>query len=177
MRLRIIHYQPKEFSMVLSPPIFDIGEIKHGWAEMTIRHGEREHGDTISFLTDVPGWFLKTVVQIASRSTKRAYCEWEHEPGISTVIIEARDDWPLVELRIEGDEDIREGGFPFGIDDLVQLRAIIDIRDLARDVVSAFDRVLDRYGAEGYEQRWDAFPFPTKALEALRTWLAREEGH
>jgi hypothetical protein len=82
----------------------------------------------------------------------------------------------MVELRIEGDEDIREGGAPFGIDDLVQLRAIVDVRDLARDTIAAFDRVLERYGVEGYEQRWMLFPFPTEALESLRSWLAREEG-
>jgi hypothetical protein len=157
--------------MTSPEPIFEVGEIEHGWAEVTIRHGTKLFASEISYVNDGLGEFVTAVGLVATGALPGAECRWEHEPDVTSIFVRSCGAWPYVELRVGYDGILR--GPDFVSDFTTQVRALVDIQDLARDTIAAFNRLLATYGPDGYEERW-SYPFPYTWLNAMSERLQEE---
>lgn len=158
--------------MALYDAIIEFGEIEFGWAEITVRHGDSDLRAVVSYVSDGLAEFITAVEQVATGRLSGAECRWWHEPGVWNVFVRARDTYPEVELTIIDPSDSswvsvgQTGPIP-------AFRAVLDLRDLVRDVVSEYRALLDTYGAAGYELRW-SYAFPHAQVDALSDWLDQE---
>jgi hypothetical protein len=140
---------------------------------VVIRAGDREYGATVSDLSDGLGEFVTAVEQVLGGSFAGAECRWEHEPQVTSVLVRRCGGGSgAVELLIGIHDD------PAWIDAAVpefapQFWAIVDVGDLARATVAAFELVRETYGAEGYAERW-GYPFPRARLDAIAERVRRE---
>jgi hypothetical protein len=154
-----------------SAPIFAITKIERGVADVVVRSGEQECACSISSHSDGLSMFIAAVAHVAWGMLVGAECRWEHDPFVSSVWLRARDD-RRAELRLELDRT--EWGAPDVPKFEETFRAVVGLRDLARDVGAAFARVHASYGAAGYEARW-SYSFPQERLDALAAWHAGVE--
>lgn len=154
-------------------PIVEIERIQHRWADVVIRADDREYGVTVSHLSDGLGEFVAAVEQIHGGALAGAECRWEHEPQVTSILVRrCGGGASTVEVLVGIHDD------PVWIDDAVpefstKFRAVVDVGDLARATVAAFDRMWETYGATGYAEHW-GHPFPRARLDAIAEHIRRE---
>lgn len=135
---------------------FDLTGI--GWSECKIRVGESRAHVTASYISDAPGDFLSAVIAIVRGDPSATITFW-NEPGRYRWTLE-RISSKWVRIEILGPPDKH-----------VVYHADCLLRDFAVEVVSAFDRLRQKYGEAGYLAKWIRSKFPTERLEELRGLL------
>ena len=135
---------------------FDLTGI--GWSECKIRVGGSRAHVTASYISDAPRDFLSAVIAIVRGDPSATITFW-NEPGRYRWTLERiSSKWVRIEIL----------GLP---DKHVVYHADCLLRDFAVEVVSAFDRLRQKYGEAGYLAKWIRDKFPTERLEELRGLL------
>ncbi len=129
-----------------------------GWLECRIQVGESRANVTASYISDAPGDFLTAVMAIVRGNPSATITFWD-EPGSYHWILE-RITSERVRIQILG----FPGKYALFYDECL-------LRDFAVEVVSAFDRLRQKYGEAGYLAKWIRSKFPTERLEELRGLL------
>ena len=118
---------------------FDLTGI--GWLECRIRVGGSRTNVTASYISDAPGDFLGAVIAIVRGDPSATVTFW-NEPGRYRWTLERiSSKWVRIEIL----------GLP---DKHVVYHADCLLRDFAVEVVSAFDRLRQKYGEAGYLAKW-----------------------
>lgn len=139
-----------------------------GWARVEIDVGDEHLEYVVSYLSDALRDLVVAVTQVLEGSPSAALQHLD-EPGKRTWMI-FRYGWgPYVDL------DISEQRSDTAV--TVRLRARkLGVVDLGQAVLRAADAELDRLGLVGYVEQWILHPYPTVAVERLRSVLATGGG-
>jgi hypothetical protein len=121
-----------------------------GWAAATVANGQTEIIFPASYLCDALRDFVDTVQSLFFTDT--AKCIWEEEPGAVQ--------WEFRRRGTRVDVDVRwhDGRDVFGGDD--------DLLHFALEVNRELERLLTKWGPEGYLKQW-RHPFPEEAQGKL----------
>jgi hypothetical protein len=142
--------------------------LQHGWVDASLSDGSISIPVTGSYISDALGDLVRATLRLA-RGESRAECSWLSEPG----------DYRWLLRRVPDGLDLTVLEFadwhPRKAD--AQGRAIFlfqgSLERWVRQILSEFQRMLDEYGGEGYQERWSqSFSFPGAELQQLRLWLA-----
>lgn len=143
-----------------------------GWAEARVADDQSHVIVTASYLSDALRSLIEAVALVLEGVTE-AGCSWDEEPGECRWILRREPDALSIEIlafdELWGDKPDDVGRSVF--------RTRQDPMRVGRAVLSAAQRLVDELGEAGYERQWVEHPFPTDALERLRTALrsARDE--
>jgi hypothetical protein len=129
-----------------------------GCLECGIRVGSSRANVTASYLSDALGDLLSGVIAMVRGNPSATITFWE-EPGYFHWILE-RVSEERVRIQILGPPE-----------EHVVLDDECPLRDLAVEVLSAFDRLKQKYGEEGYLAQWVEHKFPAELVEELRGLL------
>lgn len=141
-----------------------------GWASAVVSSGEVTATVTASYLDDALGDLLTAVWRILQGDLD-ATARWTEEPG------EYR--WRLTPES--GHVAVRILEFPGMYSEqpdsegLLVFEANPSPRVLGTAVSSGARAVLDRYGLAGYREKWHEHDFPIETLQAMESWLARDQ--
>lgn len=131
----------------------------HGWARATINGEHSEVTVTASYLSDALGDFISAVEGLFR--AEHSECVWEEEPGEFRWKFRREGPRCIVEV-LRNDEN---APLFLGEDRLLHFGA---------EVSSAFQELLEKWGAQGYLEKW-GHPFPEKAHRDVARLIEREE--
>ena len=141
---------------------FDFELTGRGWAQGTIRAGERSTTATASYLKDALGDLLGAT-RLMLADVREARCSWWDEPGEFRWVFTR--DGADVRVRIIGFDDLKTG------ESDVAGTMLFDETGAPGAVAAAIEegarRALERHGEEGYRALWVSDPFPTESLDIL----------
>jgi hypothetical protein len=126
---------------------FDYQLKSHGWAVAVVSDEHTEVSLPASYLCDALRDFVDAVQALFT--TESAECTWEEEPGRFCWKFRRSGDGCAVEVF----RDNEESAIFSGDDDLLHLTS---------EVESALQKLLDKWGEDGYLKQW-GYPFPKEA--------------
>ncbi len=143
-----------------------------GWAEATITDGDQTATITVSYLTeDALGDLLAAVTAIFG-PVGEGTCSWQEEPG--EYVWGFRRTGEDVEIPVDWYDEWRE------LLSNQKATRVFEANNHARAlglvVVAATEKLLTKYGEDGYREKWHAGPFPSERLQRLREVLAECAG-
>ena len=141
--------------------------LQHGWVDVSLSDGLVTVPVTGSYISDALGDLVRATLHLA-RGQLQAECSWLSEPG------ECR--WLLRSVPVGLNLRVLEFGdwFPRKPDTVGHAIFVFEgsLQRWVRQLLSEFQRILDEFGADGYQERWsELFPFPAVELQELRLWL------
>jgi hypothetical protein len=138
-----------------------------GWAEASVEAGDARATLTASYLSDAPRDLVEAAIAVAGGADE-ASCSWAEEPG------EHR--WRM--RREGGDLEVEILGFdrlwgqePDESGRVVFYARVRDV-DFVRSVLRSMDALAERFGTDGYAERWGRYDYPGDQVERLREALA-----
>ena len=137
-----------------------------GWAECTVRIGERVAKVSASYLSDALA-DLASATAAALRGHPAACASFAEEPGEYRWMLEPRADGQ-VRLRVLEFPESRGGKPEEGI---VLLDGECRLRTFAGAIVSELQRLEAKHGQEGYRRLWVNHEFPAERLTELQGLL------
>ena len=152
---------------------FSYDLIGIGWAECTLRVGDQEATTTAEDRSDALGE-LASATAGALRGDPCSIASFFDEPGEYRWILEPR---PNGQVRIRtlkfpepepGEKRPVEEG-------LVYLDVECDLRTFAGAVVSELERLKEKYGEEGYRDKWGKHDFPGERLGEIQGLLDKHQ--
>lgn len=146
---------------------FQITHLQHGWVDVSLSDGRISVPLTGSYISDAPGDLVRATLRVA-KGASWAECSWLSEPGEYRWLLRSVPSGLNLTVLEFGDWHPRKPD--------AQGRAIFlfegSLQRWVRQILSAFQRMFDEYGEDGYQERWSrSFSFPAAELHELRLWL------
>jgi hypothetical protein len=141
--------------------------LQHGWVDVSLSDGVVSVPVTGSYISDALGDLVRATLYVA-QGQFRAECSWLSEPGESRWLLESVPTGLNLTVLEFGDWHPRKPD--------TQGRAIFvfegSLQRWVRQLLGEFQRILDEFGEDGYQERWShSFSFPAAELHELRRWL------
>jgi hypothetical protein len=137
-----------------------------GWSEGHLGLGGRWITMTASYLGDALGELLGAVLALCD-GAEHARVSWDEEPGEYRWLFDRDGD--DVHVRVLWFDDLwNELPDDRGEE---RLAGTVALASLAEAVASGARKALDRYGEQGYREKWPEHDFPTAALTAIEAHL------
>jgi len=140
---------------------FSCDLVDRGWIEVKLCNGEIDKYITASYLSDAVRDFIIAVTLVLNDS-KNISCNWQEEPGEFRFVFTKED--IFITLRIIkfnttfSTNNDNSGDLVFeGTEELIRF---------AKNVKQQYDRLLYKYGEEGYKKNWN-YEFPLEELNCL----------
>lgn len=150
---------------------FSYQPLGSGWAEATVSNGSEYRSMNVSNLSDALGDMTAAVLRLLQGSG-REEVSFLDEPGEHVWTLR-RQDAGLLIVEVKWFEDwIQEVGSEAGQEVFL---ATCSLLDFAREIRAALDRLLERYGIEGYSQKWLEHEFPATEHAHLAAAIGDEE--
>lgn len=150
---------------------FDYKLTGSGWSEARIADDDGHAIVTASYLSDALRSLLEAVALVVEGQAEARF-SWDEEPGEYRWVLTREADALIIKIlafdKLWGDEP-----------DAVGRRVFATLQDpmrVGRAVLSAAQRLIDDLGEAEYERQWVEHPFPTGALDRLRTALRSARG-
>lgn len=135
-----------------------------GWARSALQcNGESYVIDSISYLSDAFLGLSQAVWDLLN-GAKSADCSFDHEPGRTKLRFTVDGDSVLIHVY-EFDNELIDK--PWDEGRCVQVFQTRLLR-LKSQYLQVADGLLERFGAEKYEQRW-GYPFPIELYKRVKT--------
>jgi hypothetical protein len=148
---------------------FDYALTGSGWAEARIADQRGHAFVTASYLSDA----LRSLIEattLAVSGVPEARCSWDEEPGEYRWIMRREGSQLRIEIlafdELWGDQPDEAGRLVFATTQ--------DPVRVGRVLLSTAQALLDDLGAGDYERMWVEHPFPTEALDRLRSAIRSE---
>ena len=145
-----------------------------GWADAYLSDGTTSVEIPASYLCDALRDLVDAVQSLFT--TNSAECVWQEEPGEAKWIFLRKGD--SIEIRVEWwnetrtDPDRHEWQLVL---DKVMFSGEAKLLDFASQVDQELQRLLDRWGLDGYLREWVEYPFPVESHQRLRRAIAAYE--
>jgi len=140
-----------------------------GWAEAAVSDGKQSRRMTVSYLSDALGDMTRAVVRLLQGSQDERV-SFLGEPGEHVWTLRSEDGKTL-RVEVAWFEDWVE------VDKSQEKREVFStecrLLDFAQEVHAVLDRLMEKYGLEGYEQRWVEHEFPLTDSAKLKQEFAR----
>jgi len=139
---------------------FKLGE--HGWADAVFGDDTGRANLTASYLSDALGDLVRAVHSALIGTDSE--CSWDAEP----------EEYRWCFSRIGDTTTVAVLGFEDASAELprqygnVLFKATVPAIEIARVIEQGARSVLDEFGMDGYERRWERHPFPLRDLDQLR---------
>jgi len=135
------------------------------WAVVSLRAGDSEFSEAISYISDGLGDVAASVERVVTGRAAEDTCHWMNEPGAWVVTLAAAD----ADIRFVIAFDEHESSRSIRPNLPVFFEAFCPSRRMARRVPMAFADLENSYGREGYRERWRHL-FPENELASLKRW-------
>lgn len=149
------------------PFLFTYRLLRHGWAEVTVKSGERIAPMVVSYLSDALCDLLDAVFGIVD-GEDQTEAVLEDEPGEWVWTFRRTGGLVNIEVRL------LDGSHSKGRE---VVSAATTALDLATQVSEESDHLLREFGEDGYRERWIEHPFPMASHLRLAQWVASNSHH
>jgi len=146
---------------------FEYNLTSAGWADSTISNDERQVKMQVSYLSDSLGDLTKAMVDLLNGAEEKEVFFMD-EPGEHRLLlrrtgkenllveVEWFEDWKSWELM---DKETK-GEKVFS--------AEVSLLKVAHEVKASLDKLLEKFGVEGYKKKWIEHEFPLEPYERLK---------
>jgi len=150
-----------------------------GWADAYLSDGTNSATIPASYLCDALRDLVDAIQSLFT--TDSAECVWQEEPGEVKWIVSRNGD--LVQLRVEWWTEVRthrdHNGWQLNdwqlVLDKVMFSGEAKFLDFAKQVDQELQRLLDKWGSDGYLREWIEHPFPVESHQRLRQAIAARQ--
>ena len=130
-----------------------------GWTKAIISSEGQEAEITASYLSDALGELVSAIVKLLNGSLEK-FVVWEEEPGEYRWIF-TQDKQLKIEIYWNPMNGEKEKTI---------FSTITTVKEFAQQVEKQFEKFLNEYGEDGYENEW-GFKFPSSEYRQLKNLL------